>query len=108
MPPQDGKKLTGALGERIMHITLPVSKETVLMGSDTAEGFGPPLKMGNNFSISITVSGKAEADKFFNALSKGGQVVMPMGDTFWGSYFGMFADKFGVNWMVSFDQQNKQ
>lgn len=107
MPPQDGKTVSAAEGEKIMHISLPISKETVLMGSDTAEGFGPPLKVGNNFSISIAASGKAEADKFFNALSKGGHVVMPMSDAFWGSYFGMFTDKFGINWMVSFDLQNK-
>lgn len=104
MPPQDGKTASAAEGEKIMHISLPISKETVLMGSDTAEGFGPPLKVGNNFSVSVNTSGKEEADKLFNALSKDGHVIMPMNQTFWGSYFGMFTDKFGINWMVSFEQ----
>lgn len=108
MPPQDGKTVSGPEGEKIMHVSLPVSSETMLMGSDTAEGFGPPFKAGNNFSVSINTSSKADADKYFNSLSKDGQVGMPMNDTFWGSYFGMFTDKFGINWMVSFDANPKK
>jgi PhnB protein len=104
MPPQDGKTVTGADGEKIMHVSLPISKETMLMGSDTAPGFGPPITEGNNFSISVSVNSKADADKYFKALSANGKVTMPIIDTFWGSYFGMCTDKFGINWMVSFDQ----
>ena len=64
---------------------------------------------GNNFSISISTDSKGEADRLFNGLSAGGTVTMPMNKTFWGGYFGMFTDKFGINWMVSFNevQQNK-
>jgi len=101
MPAEDGKPLPEELGEKLMHISLPISKETTLMGSDTAEGFGPPIIVGNNFSISINAPSEKEADRLYNELSNGGIAVMPMSKTFWGSYFGMLTDKFGINWMVS-------
>jgi PhnB protein len=103
MPPQGGKLLPAGDAEKIMHVSLPISKETSLMGSDTGGEWAPSFKPGNNFSISINSDSKADADKFFSKLSAGGSVSMPMADTFWGSYFGMFTDKFGINWMVSYD-----
>jgi PhnB protein len=103
MPPQDGKPLSPEDAEKIMHVSLPVSKETTLMGSDTGGEWAPSFKPGNNFSISINSDSRTDADNFFSKLSAGGMVTMPMADTFWGSYFGMFTDKFGINWMVSFD-----
>jgi len=90
-------------GEKIMHISLPVSKETVLMGSDTGGEWAPTYIQGNNFTISINTDSKAEADRLFNGLAEGGKVSMPMADVFWGDYFGLFVDKYGVNWMVSFN-----
>lgn len=105
MPPQkDGKSFSGEEGERIMHMSLPISKETILMGSDTGGGWAAHYKQGNNFSISINTDSKQEADRLFDELSAGGQVHMPMSKTFWGDYFGNFADKFGINWMVSFNE----
>jgi PhnB protein len=105
MPPQEGvPPVSEADGEKIMHVSLPISKETTLMGSDCLDGFGGPVVAGNNFTISINAESKEEADKIFNNLSAGGKVNMPMANTFWGSYFGMFVDKFGIPWMVSFDQ----
>jgi PhnB protein len=86
---------------RILHVSLAVG-DSVLMGSDTMSGQGEPFKQGNNFSISYAPSSKADADAKFAALSKGGKVVMPMQDMFWGAYFGMAKDKFGVNWMVNY------
>jgi PhnB protein len=103
MPPQDGKPLSASDAEKIMHVSLPISKETTLMGSDTGGEWAPSFKPGNNFSISINSDSRTDADNFFGKLSAGGSVTMPMADTFWGSYFGMFTDKFGINWMVSFD-----
>lgn len=91
-------------GDKIMHVTLPISKETCLMGSDTVGEWTSHFKQGNNFSVSINADSKEDADKLFNALSTGGQVAMPMDQTFWGAYFGMFTDKFGINWMVNFDE----
>ena len=106
MPPgEDNKPLSEEDANRIMHVTLPISKETCLLGSDTVGEWSASFKEGNNYSISINTESKDEADKIFNALSAGGQVTMPMTHTFWGAYYGMFTDKFGINWMVNFDEQ---
>jgi PhnB protein len=108
MPPQEGMKpLSAEDGDKIMHISLPVSKETTLMGSDTAGEWAAGFIMGNNFSISVNTESKEEADNIFGGLSAGGVATMPMNQTFWGSYFGMLTDKFGISWMVSFDQQQQ-
>lgn len=85
----------------IMHVSLPISKETVLMGSDTSKSYGPPFALGNNFSISINAQSNDQVDDIFNKLKVDGTVVMPLDITFWGSYFGMLTDKFGIQWMVS-------
>jgi len=108
MPSDGGKKPDPKDANRIMHVSLPVSKETVLMGSDTGGEWASNFSTGNNFSISINTDSKGEADRLFNSLSAGGQVSMPMNKTFWGEYFGMFADKFGINWMVSFNEALQQ
>jgi PhnB protein len=108
MPQTEGIALDPSEGEKIMHMSLPISKETMLMGSDTGGEWASHFSLGNNFAVSITTDSQLEADRLFNGLSAGGQVTMPMNNTFWGSYFGMFTDKFGVNWMVSFDQQPPQ
>ncbi|MBK9333632.1 MAG: VOC family protein [Ignavibacteria bacterium] len=94
--------------DKIMHISLPVSKETTIMGSDSSEAFGQNIVAGNNFSISINTDSKEEADRFFSGLSEGGEITMPMNNTFWGAYFGMFTDKFGINWMINVDQKQPE
>ncbi|MDX1284353.1 MAG: VOC family protein [Draconibacterium sp.] len=105
MPPMEGvPPMDGPIGERVMHVSLPISKETVLMGSDSGGEWGPKLEVGNNFSISVNVDSKDEADRIFKSLSEGGQVQMEMQSTFWGDYFGNFIDKYGVGWMVSFPE----
>lgn len=86
---------------KIMHVSLPISKETLLMGSDHIACSGMELRVGNNFSISANVDTKAEADRLFSALSEGGEVTMPIADMFWGDYWGSLTDRFGVNWMVN-------
>lgn len=103
MPPsEDCPPVTGDDGEKIMHVSLPISKETVLMGSDVGGQWTEKFNAGNNFAVAIGTDSKAEADRLFAGLSAGGQVTMPMNSTFWGDYFGMFVDKFGISWMVSF------
>ncbi|MBV6477890.1 MAG: hypothetical protein HGGPFJEG_00635 [Ignavibacteria bacterium] len=87
----------------ILHVSLPIGKNSVLMGSDTSETFGKSVIFGNNISISINTSGRDETEKLFNALAKDGNILMPLGDMFWGAYFGMCKDKFGINWMVSYE-----
>lgn len=104
MPPQEGfDPITEAEGDKIMHISLPIGKETILMGSDCPKAYGPSI-IGTNFSVSLKTDSKEEADVLFNGLSTGGKVTMPMNTTFWGSYFGMLVDKFDIQWMVSFEQ----
>jgi PhnB protein len=103
MPAQEGcEPITEEFGRRIMHVSLPVGGGTILMGSDTGGEWAPEFRQGNNFSISLNTDSMEEADRLFNGLSEGGIVTMPMEKTFWGDYFGMFTDKFGINWMVSF------
>jgi PhnB protein len=88
--------------KKIMHAQLPLTPTVHLMASDAVEGFGPPLKPGNNFHVSLVADDKAEADRVFQALGGGGgQVTMPIANAPWGPYFGMCVDRFGVQWMVS-------
>jgi PhnB protein len=102
----DTKDVPEADRNKIMHVGLPIGN-SILMGSDTGGEWSSHYQQGNNFSISITAESKEEADQIFNALSESGQVTMPLNTTFWGDYFGMLTDKFGINWMMSFNEQNK-
>ncbi|MBV6429590.1 MAG: hypothetical protein KIPDCIKN_04150 [Haliscomenobacter sp.] len=88
---------------KIMHIALPIGKHDILMGSDTPEALGVHSLNETRSKISISAESKEEADNLYNGLSAGGQVEMPIADSPWGSYFGMFRDKYGVEWMVDFD-----
>ncbi len=102
MPPMEGQPpIPESAGEKIMHISLPISKDNTLMGSDSSDAFGHATNIGNNFSISINAPTQAEADRLYQGLSNSGNITMPIGKTFWGSYFGMVTDKFGIQWMVS-------
>ena len=92
---------------KIMHIALPIGKNSVLMGSDTPEFMGKHNENENRSKISISTESKEEADQLFNGLSAGGKVEMPIAESPWGSYFGMFRDKYGIVWMVDFDPQYK-
>lgn len=102
MPSGDGFIIAESDKNKIMHVSLPIGS-TILMGSDTAGDWAPLFVEGNNFSVSINADSKDEADQLFKGLSEGGTITMPMEKTFWGAYFGMFTDKFEINWMVNFD-----
>ena len=104
MPTQEGcEELSAADKEKIMHVALPISDGHVLMATDAIGEHANDAVFGNNISLSISADSKEEADKIFNGLANGGTVTMPIGDTFWGAYFGMCKDKFGIQWMVNFD-----
>ena len=94
-------------GKKIMHVALPIGKGSILMGSDRLAMHGPATK-GDNFSIAIGAESEEEAKKLFNGLSSGGKVTMPLDKTFWGAYFGMFTDQFGINWMVNYDYSQQK
>ncbi len=91
---------------KIMHIALPIGNN-VIMGSDVPEVLGKVNENENRFKVSISTESKEEADRLFNGLSKGGTVEMPIGDSPWGSYFAMFRDKYGIEWIVDYAYQNK-
>lgn len=93
------------LKDAVMHVSLPIGK-SVLMGSDNAPE-GPPLAVGNNFSLSVDAESREHADQLLARLPAGGAVTMPMDETFWGAYFGMCSDRFGINWMVVHELQGR-
>ena len=103
-PQQEGRPpIPDKDAEKILHVSLPIG-ENVLMGSDGGSNWSEFHKQGNNFSVSVTVEEREEVDRLFSALSEGGEVNMPVEYTFWGEYFGMLTDKFGVKWMVNCKQ----
>ncbi len=103
----ESHQLPDSEAEKIMHVALPLGPGTILMGSDVPEAMGP-VTTGGNFAISLSAESEAEATVLFNKLSAGGQVTMPLDKAFWGDYFGMLTDKFGVQWMVSYDYDRQQ
>lgn len=88
---------------KIMHIALSIGKSSRLMGNDVPEFMGRTNENENRSKIVINAASKEEADKLFNGLSVGGQIEGPIGDSPWGSYFGCFRDKYGIEWIVEFD-----
>src|SRR5438045_7030369 len=88
---------------KIMHIALPIGKNNMLMANDVPEIMGKTNENENRSKIAISAESKEEADKLFNGLSVGGQIEGPIEESPWGSYFGMFRDKYGIEWMVDFD-----
>jgi PhnB protein len=103
MPPAEGQESMGVDGDLIMHVALPISKDSVLMGSDVGGEWSKHTVAGNNIQLSVNAESQEDADRIFSALGGGGQVKMPLEKTFWGAYFGMLTDKFGINWMVNYD-----
>jgi PhnB protein len=87
---------------KIMHIALPIGK-SILMANDVPEFMGKTNEQENRSKISIRAESREEADKLFNGLSAGGTIEIPIEDSPWGSYFGMFRDKYGIEWMVDFE-----
>lgn len=101
--PHHEQPLSESDANKIMHIALPVGKNNILMATDFIESIGQKMKESNRYSISINAESKDEANKLFNGLSEGGQIEVPIADSPWGSYFGLFKDKFGIQWLVDFD-----
>ena len=108
MPPAEGCEISAEEGQKVMHACLKISDGFYLMGADSSDAFGRASIIGDNISISINADSREDADRLFNSLSAGGKVTMPMEVTFWGAYFGMFTDKFAINWMVNYDENPQQ
>lgn len=90
---------------KIMHIALPIGKSNELMGNDVPSFMGTVNEQENRSKIAVIVESKEEADTIYHGLSAGGAVEMPISDSPWGSYFGMFRDKYGIEWMIEFNPQ---
>jgi PhnB protein len=99
----EADKLPASDHQKIMHVSLPIGQGNVLMATDALESHGHSLTPGNNFYISINAESEEEAVRLFNGLSAGGHVTMALHKAFWEAYFGMLTDKFGIQWMVSYD-----
>ena len=101
LPPNPaGPKFSDADLDCVMHVALPITGGTEIMGTDALESMGQKLKIGNNVTISLQLDATDEADKLYNSLSDGGSDKAPMRDEFWG-YWGCCLDKFGIRWMFS-------
>lgn len=107
MPPQEGMpEMSEEQKNKVMHAKLEISAETYLYGSDTMKS-DKAFSRGDGFQISLDAKSRNEATDLFNKLSEGGKVTMPLSGTFWGAFFGMWTDKFGVDWMVNYDDPSR-
>ena len=107
MPANPEFPIPDSEANKIVHIALPIGKTSILMASDTPEFMGKHNENETRSKISIGAESKEEADKLFNGLSVGGTIEMPIADSPRGSYFGMFRDKYGIEWMVDYDARYK-
>ena len=99
--PMEGVTIPEEDGDKMMHISLPLGGDSVLMASDALESMGQQVVQGNNVYVSVHPDSREEADRIFNGLSAGADIEMPIADQVWGDYFGSLKDKFGVRWMVN-------
>jgi len=105
IPAEPGQPpVADALKQMVLHVELPLLGGHILMATDAPKEMGFTVTPGNNMHINLEPASREEADRIFNALSAGGKVSMPLQDMFWGAYFGSFTDKYGINWMVNYQQ----
>lgn len=88
---------------KIIYIALPISKHNLLIANDVPEFMGRVSENENRSKILVSAESREEADKIFNGLSAAGEVEGPIGDSPWGTYAGMFRDKYGIEWIIEFD-----
>ncbi len=100
---KDRQNFPNCSDEQIMHVALPISKETVLMGADLIDSNVETTKLRNGFSLHVSTDNRDEATHLFNTLAERGHVIVPIADQFWGSYYGLCTDKFGISWKINFD-----
>ena len=98
-----GENVPAADRGKVMHVALPLPNGGVLMASDTCATQVTPLVVGDNVGLSIAAESEAEVTRLFTALSEGGTVKMKPEKTFWGAYFAMCTDRFGIHWLFNYD-----
>jgi len=105
--PEQSEKFPDELKDKILHVSLPLGKGVLLMGSDA--GPGPnSVNKGNNIVLTLDVDDEEEAKRLFEKLSKEGKIIMPLEKTFWAELYAMFTDKFGINWSINYGFEKKQ
>lgn len=92
-------------GAKVMHVALPILGGTEIMGTDMLESMGHQLKVGNNTTINLEPDSKEETERLYNLLSQGATECMPLQDMFWGAYWGVCLDKFGIRWMFNYTKK---
>jgi PhnB protein len=108
VPQADKRLFPNSSDEKIMHATLQINAETILMGNDSIKVYEQPKSTcENNFYLYISTGNEEEAYRIFNDLSTEGKVIMPIAKTFWSTHFGMVTDKFGIRWKITFDPGKK-
>ncbi|AXY73392.1 VOC family protein [Paraflavitalea soli] len=102
-----GEKMSPEDQQKLMHISLTLPNGGVIMATDILSSMEHTLVAGNNYHICLHTRSEVETDKFFNALAAGGKVTMPLNKTFWGAYFGMCIDKYNIQWMINYNQNQQ-
>lgn len=103
--PKPNRTIFQESDEKIMHVTLPLSKETMLNGSDNSLAYKEMIKY-KTFTLIIHTDSKEEVDRIFNKLSENGQIIVPVDLTFWNAYYGHCIDKFGISWKITLQSEN--
>jgi PhnB protein len=105
LPSDPDHKLAETEKNKIMHIVLSVGGTVILSGNDVPAVLGQVNENENRSKVSVIAESREEADKIFKGLSVGALVEMPIGDSPWGPYFGMFRDKYGIEWTIEFNSK---
>jgi PhnB protein len=102
IPPHPGMpQLSEEDKSKVMHVALPILGGTQIMGTDMLESMGHNLKIGNNVTINLEPDSREETERLYKALSEGATECMPLQDQFWGAYWGVCLDRFGIRWMFN-------
>lgn len=96
-----GPELNEAERNLVMNVQLPILAGHVIMGTDMVASMGHELRIGNNTTINLTIDTRAETERIYAALSEGGTDCSGLQDMFWGSYWGICLDRFGIRWMFN-------
>ncbi len=105
LPSDPNHPLPESEANKIMYIALPIGEHNLLLANDVPSSMGVVNEKENRSKLLLSAESKEEAERIFNGLSKGGVVEFPIGDSPWGPYFGMFRDKYGIEWMIEFDSR---
>lgn len=105
IPAEPGQPpVSASVKKMVLHAELPLIGGHILMGTDAPKEMGFTVEKGNNMHINLEPDSRGEAERIFNELSQGGNISQPLQDMFWGAYYGSFTDKFGINWMINYQQ----